>query len=144
MAARISKELKDLLAKESWDIEAKDIYRWDVVFRGPEACRSPYEDGRWLVEISFPPDYPWKAPKVKFITKIFHPNISASGEVCDKSFSENWTAKNTVASSIFPFIETLLLEPDHSNPINSKAAELLLKDPDAFHHEAALWTKKYA
>ena len=144
MTARISKELKDLEGKKRWVIIADDIYHWNVVFVGPEACQSPYEGGRWTVEITFPPEYPWKPPKVKFITKIFHPNISDTGEVCDKTFSDGWVPKNTVASSIFPFVETLLLETDPTNPMNPKAAELLINNAKAFIKEAASWTKKYA
>ena len=144
MAARIQKELKDLSAKEIWSIEAEDLYKWDVVFHGPTACQSPYEGGSWVVQISFPSDYPWKPPKVKFTTKIFHPNISDKGEVCDKSFAEGWVPKNTIGSTIIPFIETLLLDLDPGNPMNPAASELLVNDQKAFNKKAIEWTKKYA
>jgi len=35
-----------------------------------------YENGFFLFEMTFPSDYLFKPPKFKFITKIFHPNIS--------------------------------------------------------------------
>ena len=38
---------------------------------------TPYEGGKFLVDIIIPPDYPFKPPKMKFDTKIWHPNISS-------------------------------------------------------------------
>lgn len=40
---------------------------------GPE--QSPYEGGMFKLELFLPEDYPMAAPKVRFLTKIYHPNI---------------------------------------------------------------------
>jgi ubiquitin-protein ligase len=35
---------------------------------------TPWEAGTFALMIEFGEDYPNKAPKVRFVTKIFHPN----------------------------------------------------------------------
>jgi len=146
MAARIQAELKGLLKGDTWSIELEkdNLFKWNVVFHGPVAVESPYEGGTWLVEITFPSDYPWKPPKVRFSTKIFHPNVSEKGEVCDKSYSDGWVPKSTIAAAVIPFIENLLAEPDSENAMNARASELLSRDPKAFKVKAKEWTEKYA
>lgn len=47
---------------------------------GPE--ESPFEGGVFKLELFLPEDYPMSAPKVRFITKIYHPNIDKLGRIC--------------------------------------------------------------
>ena len=51
-----------------------------VVVAGPEG--SPFEGGVFKLELFLPEDYPMSAPKVRFITKIYHPNIDKLGRIC--------------------------------------------------------------
>ena len=37
---------------------------------------TPYEGGIFLIDIKIPETYPFNPPKMRFITKIWHPNIS--------------------------------------------------------------------
>jgi hypothetical protein len=50
------------------------------VILGPEG--SPFEGGVFKLELFLPEDYPMSAPKVRFITKIYHPNIDKLGRIC--------------------------------------------------------------
>lgn len=43
---------------------------------------TPWEDGTFRLQLEFTEDYPNKAPVVKFVTKLFHPNVYADGSIC--------------------------------------------------------------
>ena len=45
-------------------------------------ANTPYEDSLYFLSIKLPIDYPWKPPKVTFLTPIYHPNINKVGENC--------------------------------------------------------------
>ncbi len=57
------------------------LTQWNATIIGPSD--TPYEGGKFIVNIDFSDNYPFKAPKVLFKTKIFHPNIKQdTGEIC--------------------------------------------------------------
>ncbi|KAK2704511.1 hypothetical protein QYM36_016791 [Artemia franciscana] len=51
-----------------------------VIVAGPEG--SPFEGGVFKLELFLPEEYPMSAPKVRFMTKIYHPNIDKLGRIC--------------------------------------------------------------
>ena len=49
--------------------------------KGPQG--TPYEGGVFQIDINIPKQYPFEPPKMKFHTKIWHPNISSqTGAIC--------------------------------------------------------------
>ena len=88
---RLKKELKELtdepLTGISAGIKQDDILNWEATIIGPS--KSPYAGGMFKLNIDFPGDYPFKPPKVKFITKILHPNINIHGSICLDILSKN-------------------------------------------------------
>lgn len=53
---------------------------FNVAIAGP--ADSPYEGGLFRLELFLPADYPMASPKVRFLTKIYHPNIDKLGRIC--------------------------------------------------------------
>lgn len=51
-----------------------------VVISGPGD--SPFEGGKFKLELFLPEEYPMAAPKVRFLTKIYHPNVDKLGRIC--------------------------------------------------------------
>ena len=58
---------------------------------------SPYSGGVFFLNITFPTDYPFKPPKVQFITKIYHPNINANGSICLDILRDQWSPALTIS-----------------------------------------------
>lgn len=52
-----------------------NITHWKGFING--SPDTPYEGGYFQIDIVMPPEYPYKPPKMKFDTRIWHPNISS-------------------------------------------------------------------
>ncbi|KAG0602373.1 hypothetical protein M758_10G010400 [Ceratodon purpureus] len=74
---RIIKETQRLLSEPAPGISAspseENLRYFNVMILGPS--QSPYEGGVFKLELFLPEEYPMAAPKVRFLTKIYHPNI---------------------------------------------------------------------
>ena len=71
-------------------ILSDDIYHWKGILTGPEDTQ--YSGGRFQIDIQIPSDYPYKPPKRKFDTKIWHPNISSqTGAICLDILKNEWS-----------------------------------------------------
>eukprot|EP01108_Squamamoeba_japonica_P008489 TRINITY_DN756_c0_g1_i2.p1 TRINITY_DN756_c0_g1~~TRINITY_DN756_c0_g1_i2.p1 ORF type:complete len:174 (-),score=40.58 TRINITY_DN756_c0_g1_i2:137-613(-) len=60
--------------------QENNILQWNAVIFGPDD--TPWEDGTFKLTLEFSEEYPNKAPKVKFASKMFHPNVYADGSIC--------------------------------------------------------------
>ena len=98
-----------------------NIMLWNAVIFGPKD--TPFEDGTFRLQVEFTEDYPNKPPTVRFISKMFHPNIYGDGRVCLDILQSRWSPTYDVAS-ILTSIQSLLDEPNPHSPANSVAAKL--------------------
>jgi ubiquitin-conjugating enzyme E2 A len=98
-----------------------DIMQWHAVIFGPDD--TAWEDGTFKLTLEFTEEYPNKAPTVKFVTKMFHPNIYADGSICLDILQNQWSPIYDI-SAILTSIQSLLCDPNPSSPANSEAARL--------------------
>ena len=94
---------------------------WQAVIFGPDD--TPWEGGTFKLVLEFTEDYPNKAPQVRFITKMFHPNIYNDGQICLDILQNQWSPIYDV-SAILTSIQSLLCDPNPSSPANSEASGL--------------------
>uniref|UniRef100_A0A8C6YUQ2 E2 ubiquitin-conjugating enzyme n=1 Tax=Nothoprocta perdicaria TaxID=30464 RepID=A0A8C6YUQ2_NOTPE len=79
--------------------------------------------GTFKLTIEFTEEYPNKPPTVRFVSKMFHPNVYADGSICLDILQNRWSPTYDV-SSILTSIQSLLDEPNPNSPANSQAAQL--------------------
>lgn len=51
---------------------------------------TPYAGGFFRVKLILGKDFPQTPPKAYFLTKIFHPNVAANGEICVNTLKKDW------------------------------------------------------
>lgn len=145
--ARINKELREISKSPPGNCSAglKDgsdnLFEWQANIFGP--IDSPYEGGVFKLEIKFPEEYPFKPPKIKFRTKIYHPNISANGSICVDILKDNWSPALTI-SKVLLCITSLLTDPNPDDPLVPDIAHLYNTNKERYEQTAREWTATYA
>lgn len=86
-------------------------------------AETPFEDGTFKLLLTFDESYPNKPPTVKFLSRMFHPNVYANGELCLDILQNRWSPTYDVAA-ILTSIQSLLHDPNPNSPANAEAAQL--------------------
>jgi len=142
---RLQKEITDLTRDPLSSITAgpveNNLFHWNATITGPED--SPYEGGIFCLDINFPKDYPFKPPKVKFTTKVYHPNISKDGTICLDTLKLSWSPALTL-SRVLLSISSLLTDPNPDDPLEPEVAHVYKNSRDTFEEIARRWTTEFA
>ncbi|XP_075632554.1 ubiquitin-conjugating enzyme E2 R1 isoform X1 [Balearica regulorum gibbericeps] len=138
-------------------VDEGDLYNWEVAIFGPP--NTYYEGGYFKVNswvqqggvrcgadrgleearLRFPIDYPYSPPAFRFLTKMWHPNIYETGDVCISILhppvddpqsgelpSERWNPTQNVRTILLSVI-SLLNEPNTFSPANVDASVMYRK-----------------
>ncbi|XP_039759214.1 ubiquitin-conjugating enzyme E2 R2 isoform X1 [Pararge aegeria] len=109
-----------------------NLFEWEVAIFGPPDTL--YQGGYFKAHMKFPPDYPYSPPTIRFLTKVWHPNVYENGDLCisilhppvDDPQSgelpcERWNPTQSVRTVLLSVI-SLLNEPNTYSPANVDAS----------------------
>lgn len=142
---RINKEFKDFEKDPPSNCSAgpvgEDLFHWQANIIGPDD--SPYAGGVFVLNIHFPTDYPFKAPKVQFVTKIYHCNINDTGGICLDILKDQWSPALTI-SKVLLSICSLLTDANPDDPLVPEIARLYKTDRSKHDETARQYTLQHA
>ncbi|GAV60157.1 UQ_con domain-containing protein, partial [Cephalotus follicularis] len=124
---RIIKETQRLLSEPAPGISAspseENMRYFNVMILGP--TQSPYEGGVFKLELFLPEEYPMAPPKVRFLTKIYHPNIDKAiqlGRICLDILKDKWSPALQIRTLLLSF-QALLSAPNPDDPLSDNIAK---------------------
>ncbi|KAI5370761.1 Putative ubiquitin-conjugating enzyme E2, ubiquitin-conjugating enzyme/RWD [Septoria linicola] len=114
---------------------------FDVVVEGPGG--SCYEGGIFQLELFLPDDYPMCPPRIRFLTRIYHPNIDRLGRICLDVLKNNWSPALQIRTILLS-IQALLGAPNPEDPLNEAVAKQWKENQPEAIKTAREWTQLYA
>ena len=128
---RVLKELKKFAAGKGvcsgvhvFPDASTPVDRWKVLLEGPAG--SPFEGGVFVLNVEFPSNYPFSAPKITFETPVYHCNTNKAGRICLELLHSGWSAATNV-SKCLEAIKEMLKNPDKDSPLRDD----ILKETEA-------------
>ena len=143
---RIKKEYAECQNQKEAEISATlvddKLTHWKGRIAGPK--NTPYEGGTFVVDIQVPENYPFVPPKMRFDTKIWHPNVSsANGAICLDILKDQWSPALTMRTALLS-LQALLSCPNPDDPQDAQVAGQYKSDIKAWEATARFWTDTYA
>lgn len=112
----------------------------NCTLRGPEG--TPYHGGVFRVRLLLT-DFPRSPPRGLFLTKIFHPNVSGTGEICVNTLKRDWHPSLSLRH-VMQVIRCLLIVPFAESSLNDEAGKLFMSSYEEFAARAVVWTRVHA
>ena len=81
-----------------------------------------FTGGVFNLELFLPDDYPMCPPRIRFITRIYHPNIDRLGRICLDVLKNNWSPALQIRTILLS-IQALLGAPNPEDPLNEAVAK---------------------
>ena len=114
---------------------------FSVEIDGPSS--TPFEAGVFKLELFLPDSYPMTPPKVRFLTKIYHPNIDKLGRICLDVLKDKWSPALQIRHVLLS-IQALMSAPNPDDPLENGIAEQWKTALPKALATAKEWTGLYA
>ena len=121
--------------------DASNSRYFHIQIMGPLA--TPYESGLFELELYLPDDYPMCPPKVRFLTKIYHPNVDRLGRICLDILKDKWSPALQIRSVLLS-IQALMSAPNPDDPLDPSIARHWKEDESGATRTAREWCLQYA
>ena len=142
---RLEKELvqiaKNPLPGISVGLKGDNIYEWEATIQGPPD--TPYEGGKFILDMIFPENYPLTAPEVTFRTRIYHCNVNSDGKLSLDILGSLWSPTFSPEKLLLSIL-SLLNDCDSQNPFVPEIAAQYINNREEHDQVCRDWTKKYA
>jgi len=143
---RIAKEIQKIAADPNVNgvrfiINEKDLTDIQADIEGPTG--TPYEGGVFRCKLIIGSEFPTAPPRGLFLTKIFHPNVSSTGDICVNTLKKDWSPELGLMH-VLQVIRCLLIVPFPESALNEEASKLFLESYDEYARRAALMTSIHA
>ena len=143
MLKRINFEFNNLIKEPIDNIEFINSENncWYFYLYGPSD--TIYNGGKFKLKFEFTKDYPYSPPYVTFMTRIYHPNINALGQICLDILKDQWSPILTT-SKVLLSICSLLSEPNAEDPLEIEIANLMKNNYYKFTKNVKEYIDKYS
>lgn len=119
----------------------------DTPYQGTPNWKTPNNlaaGGVFELDIQIPPEYPFKPPKVQFLTKVYHPNISKEGYLSLDVLGNLWSPALSIDKVVLSVALLLALPNTESYVCNPEIAEEIRTNKELFNRRAKDWVMLYA
>ncbi|XP_054749575.1 ubiquitin-conjugating enzyme E2 L3-like [Lytechinus pictus] len=142
---RLGKELEEIKKSnvaclKEVIVNDTNILKWELTIAPKDP---PFSKAMFKIDMNYPAEYPFKPPKITFVTKIYHPNIDEKGQVCLPIISpENWKPA-TKTIQVIQALLALVHDPEPEHPLRGDLAEEYTKDKKKFFKNAEEFSRKH-
>uniref|UniRef100_A0A8C4NBD4 E2 NEDD8-conjugating enzyme n=1 Tax=Eptatretus burgeri TaxID=7764 RepID=A0A8C4NBD4_EPTBU len=109
-----------------------------------------YLGGKFEFEVNVPESYNMVPPKVKCLTRIWHPNIAETGEICLSLLRQHsmdgtgWAPTRTLKDVVWGLNSLFTDLLNFDDPLNIDAAEHHLRDKEDFQNKVQEFIRRYS
>jgi ubiquitin-conjugating enzyme E2 M len=101
-----------------------------------------WKSGKFDFEFKIPPDWPIEAPRLRLLTRTWHPNVTEEGQVCLNLLKETYTPVMTI-DHLIAGLQFLFMEPCAISPLNVQAAKMYQRDMPKFQETVDEYIRRY-